>query len=50
MAVLSHHIGRWTGYRVNGVGLASFAVVLAWAIVAIAAPWITPHGVGSNPG
>lgn len=46
MAVLSHHIGRWTGYRVNGVGLASFAVVLAWAIVAIAAPWITPHGVG----
>ncbi|MBT9292972.1 ABC transporter permease [Prosthecodimorpha staleyi] len=46
MAVLSQHIGRWTGYRVNGVGLASFAVVLAWALVAIAAPWITPHGVG----
>lgn len=43
---LSDRIGRWTGYRVNAVGAVSFLVVAAWALVAIFAPWLTPHGVG----
>lgn len=43
---LSDRIGRWTGWRVNAVGAASFLVVAAWALVAIFAPWLTPHGVG----
>lgn len=34
------------GYRYNLVGLVSLAVVLAWALIAIAAPLLTPHGVG----
>lgn len=34
------------GYAVNLVGILGFAVILFWAIVAIAAPLITPHPVG----
>lgn len=36
-----------TGYRVNTVGILSFLIVLAWAIVAVLAPWIAPHPVGA---
>jgi peptide/nickel transport system permease protein len=34
------------GYRFNLVGIASSAVILAWALVAILAPNIIPHPVG----
>jgi peptide/nickel transport system permease protein len=34
------------GYRINLVGAISFLVVLAWALVAVFAPWIAPHPVG----
>ncbi|MEO9338773.1 ABC transporter permease [Mesorhizobium sp. SB112] len=34
------------GYRVNLIGAVSFLIVLAWAIVAIIAPWIAPHPIG----
>lgn len=34
------------GYRINLVGSLSFVVILAWALVAIFAPWIAPHPVG----
>ncbi|MEO9339750.1 ABC transporter permease [Mesorhizobium sp. SB112] len=34
------------GYRINAVGAVSFLVILAWAVVAIFAPWIAPHPVG----
>ncbi|GHC73269.1 ABC transporter permease [Limoniibacter endophyticus] len=34
------------GYRINLVGAVSFLVVLAWAIIAIIAPWIAPHPIG----
>ncbi|KQT82767.1 ABC transporter permease [Aurantimonas sp. Leaf443] len=34
------------GYRVNAVGVVAFLVILAWAVVAILAPWIAPHPVG----
>ena len=33
-------------YRFNWTGRISFAIVLAWAVVAIFAPSLTPHGVG----
>lgn len=34
------------GYRINLVGAISFLIVLAWALVAVFAPWIAPHPVG----
>jgi peptide/nickel transport system permease protein len=34
------------GYRINLVGAISFLIVLAWALVAVLAPWIAPHPVG----
>lgn len=36
---------RRAGYRFNLTGLVSLVVVLAWAAIAILAPYITPHGV-----
>lgn len=36
---------RRAGYRFNLTGLVSLAIVLAWAAIAILAPYITPHGV-----
>lgn len=37
---------RRARYSVNAVGVLSFLVILAWAVVAILAPWIAPHPVG----
>ncbi|MET0256959.1 MAG: ABC transporter permease [Methylobacterium sp.] len=37
---------RGVGYRVNAVGVVAFLVILAWAVVALIAPWIAPHPVG----
>lgn len=37
---------RKIGYRINLVGAASFLIILAWALIAIFAPWIAPHPVG----
>ncbi len=37
---------RRARYSVNAVGVLSFLVILAWAMVAILAPWIAPHPVG----
>ncbi len=34
------------GYRVNWVGGLCVFVIIGWALVAIFAPWIAPHGVG----
>ncbi|MBV8650303.1 MAG: ABC transporter permease [Alphaproteobacteria bacterium] len=34
------------GYRFNLVGIGALAVILAWAFVALAAPWLIPHPVG----
>ena len=34
------------GYRINLVGLAGLAIVLAWVIVALVAPSILPYPVG----
>ncbi|MCO4318958.1 ABC transporter permease [Phyllobacterium sp. 21LDTY02-6] len=34
------------GYRFNLFGIVSFLIILAWALVAILAPWIAPHPVG----
>lgn len=34
------------GYQINLIGTVSFLVILAWALVAIFAPWIAPHPVG----
>jgi peptide/nickel transport system permease protein len=34
------------GYRISLIGILSFLIILAWAIVAILAPWIAPHPVG----
>ncbi len=36
---------RRAGYRFNLTGLVSLVIVLAWAAIAILAPYITPHGV-----
>ena len=36
---------RRAGYRFNLTGLVSLLIVLAWAAIAILAPYITPHGV-----
>ncbi|GGF47941.1 peptide ABC transporter permease [Aliidongia dinghuensis] len=38
--------GSRLGYRVNVVGVAALAVILAWTLVAIFAPLIIPHPVG----
>ena len=38
--------GPRLGYRVNVVGVAALAVILAWTLVAIFAPLIIPHPVG----
>lgn len=35
------------GYRVNLVGLCSFAIILAWSIVALFADGLVPHPVGA---
>ena len=34
------------GYRVNPVGICSFAVILFWTVIALVAPYIVPHSVG----
>lgn len=34
------------GYRLNAIGGVAFAVVLAWAVIALAAPALIPHPVG----
>ncbi len=34
------------GYRINWVGALCVALIFAWAIIALFAPWIAPHGVG----
>ncbi|SIQ58133.1 peptide/nickel transport system permease protein [Rhizobium sp. RU35A] len=34
------------GYSLNLVGLLGFLIVVAWAMVAITAPWITPYPIG----
>ena len=34
------------GYRFGLVGWLSFGVVLFWGVVAVLAPYITPHSVG----
>lgn len=39
-------LARRIGWRVNAVGVASFLVVAGWALVAVFAPWLTPHGIG----
>lgn len=35
------------GFRVNAVGLAGFAVILFWAVIALFAPLLIPHSVGA---
>jgi len=35
------------GYRINLVGLSSFAIILAWSVVALFAPALVPHPVGA---
>ncbi|MFD1626315.1 ABC transporter permease [Azospirillum griseum] len=40
-------LAAWSGYRINLVGLVSFCVVLFWALMALLAPYITPHSVGA---
>jgi len=35
-----------SGYRINWVGVACLLIIFAWALVAVFAPWIAPHGVG----
>lgn len=40
-------LAAWSGYRINLVGLVSFSVVLFWALMALLAPYITPHSVGA---
>ena len=37
---------RLPAYRFNWTGRISFAIILAWALVAIFAPLLTPYGVG----
>jgi peptide/nickel transport system permease protein len=37
---------RLPGYRFNLTGWVSLVIVLAWATIAILAPYVTPHGVG----
>lgn len=34
------------GYRVNWVGAVCALIILGWALVAVFAPWLAPHGVG----
>lgn len=34
------------GYRINWVGLACILIICSWALVALFASWIAPHGVG----
>jgi peptide/nickel transport system permease protein len=34
------------GYRLNWVGVVCLLVILGWALVAILAPWLAPHGIG----
>lgn len=36
---------RGAGYRFNLTGWISLIVVLAWALIAILAPYVTPHGI-----
>ncbi|MBD3844398.1 ABC transporter permease [Bosea sp. SSUT16] len=36
---------RRTGYRFNLTGWISLIVILAWALIAILAPYVTPHGI-----
>ncbi len=37
---------RRLGYRVNAVGIAAFAVLLFWAVIALFGPWLTPYPPG----
>ena len=36
---------RRAGYRFNLIGWISLIVILAWALIAILAPYVTPHGI-----
>ena len=36
---------RRAGYRFNLTGWTSLIVILAWALIAILAPYVTPHGI-----
>jgi peptide/nickel transport system permease protein len=38
---------RKFAYRMNLVGMAGFAIIAFWAIIALIAPWITPYPVGA---
>jgi peptide/nickel transport system permease protein len=46
MTTISSAAAPRFGYRFNLVGIASLAVILSWAIVAIVAPLIIPYPVG----
>jgi peptide/nickel transport system permease protein len=37
---------RKFAYRMNLVGMAGFAIIAFWAIIALIVPWITPYPVG----
>ncbi|MBN8931719.1 MAG: ABC transporter permease, partial [Rhizobium pusense] len=36
---------RRAGYRFNLTGWISLVIILAWALIAILAPYVTPHGI-----
>ena len=36
---------RRAGYRFNLTGWASLIIILAWALIAVLAPYVTPHGI-----
>lgn len=40
-------LSQKTGYRFNIVGIIGLTVILFWAIIALLAPYIIPHSVGS---
>lgn len=41
---------RQLGYRLNAVGAVTGIIVLAWAVIAIIGPWITPYSPGEMAG
>ncbi|MFO0691914.1 MAG: ABC transporter permease [Amaricoccus sp.] len=41
---------RRLGYRLNAVGAVTGIIVLAWAVIAIVGPWITPYSPGEMAG
>lgn len=46
IATIGSRIRGRIGYRINPVGFAGLAVILAWAIVAVMAPHLVPYSVG----